>query len=346
MSTPRPRGRPDKAAVTSGASTSGTPVTPAQPSPDPTPTPPATRFDWACDTLGGNFRSPAVEAAFWQWFLPAAAKLDAATALINGGLLLLASILAAFTSAYPGPTIMVPGLASVALAGAIAGRGWPSARFRVSALVATRVATAVATTWQAWLRAIALLPPVVPPMRRQSSGRVLPVLALVLMPRTWALALPAVGFVLPPRANVVASALSMATVMTAFKSSVIAREAYFGRDTHVQIAGALSAATRALFDPLAPAPAPVSTRHVTLYVTWLAHAVEGLVVPFVVTRAWLQGARARFRKVAGPAHVVAHHRDEAAGWDSVVLGVAATALTTLVMWRGLEMLDAALGAGK
>lgn len=211
-----------------------------------------------------------------------------------------------------------------------------------------RVLVAAGTTLQEWLRRLSILPPATVVARAHTGGAV-PLLAVSLMPRTHALALPALGFVLPARANALASVLSMAIVMTAHRSTVTVREAYFGRETHVAIAQVFSAATRAVFHPTGPPPRALSDARCTLFVTWVVHIIAGLVVPCLVTRWWLCGARARFRKLAGPPlplpdpciQSVLH---DTATLDNATLCVAVVAGSSLAVWSVLEWVDAVLPA--
>lgn len=230
---------------------------------------------------------------------------------------------------------------------AVAARGWPSSRVRIAALAATRVSTAVGTCASAWFRVPSL--DQIPVQWRSAPGANTPPLWAVLKtPRTHALALPALGFMLPPREHILASIVSLAVIVSAHRSTVIAREAYFGRATHAAAGRAFSAATRALFNPFSPPPPPISDARVTLFVCWAVHIAAGLIAPFIVSRAWLRGARARFRAQAGPpkpappgelAPLLAH----TATLDNATLGIAALVGASAGLWCALEWVDQWLG---
>ena len=268
-----------------------------------------------------------------------AAKFDVGTATLNGCMFLLAIIQMAPKGADPLP-FFVAAVCSFAVA-AVAARGWPSSRVRVAVIAVTRVSTAAGTCASAWLRADT--PDGVPEHWRPAPGaKSPPFWALLKTPRTHALALPALGFMLPPWEHLVASCFALAVIASAHRSTVIGREAYFGRQPHAIIGAGFSAATRALFNPFGPATA-ISDARVTLFVCWAVHVAGGCIAPFIVSRAWLCGARARFRATAGPPKPAL--RGDLTGlyhtatWDNATLGVASVFGASLAVWSALEWVD-------
>ena len=269
------------------------------------------------------------------------APFDAATATLSGFMFLLAIVQMSPKGADPLPFVAAA-LANFACAGAAA-RSWRSSRARVAVLAAIRVCTAAGTTASAWLRSQTDVPEHWKPAPGAKNP---PWWALLKTPRTHALALPALGFMLPPREHVMASLFALAVIASAHRSTVVGREAYFGRRPHAILGAAFSTAARALFNPLGPSTS-ISDARVTLFVCWAVYVAGGCIAPFVVSRAWLRGARARFRAVSGPPKPAL--RGDLAGlyhtatWDNATLGVASVVGASLAVWSALEWVDGWLG---
>lgn len=131
------------------------------------------------------------------------------------------------------------------------------------------------------------------------------------MPRVHALLLPAL-LVAPPRAHALVSLLCAAAALAVLGSTVAGREAYFGREKHLEVARALSALTRALLRlPASSAaaaatlagatrpprrPRAISEDRATGAVMITLQLCVGLLLPTHVMFAWQAQARRAFRE--------------------------------------------------
>jgi len=297
----------------------------------PTPFPPS---------LPSEFADAGVEATFWHWQSRRMHALDAAAAGVVAVVILVGALQFCKRGYPPGaPLATAAGL--LVLAVAAARRGEAYLKHRTALLAAARVAVAACTCVAAWLRPRGT----VPMHWGEYESSMIPMWArLAKMPRVYALAVPALGFVLPPRANAVTSAACLAVVLTALESTVLVREAYFGRQANVAIAGALSRAAWRALRPAATAPASVAPHRATALVMVHIQTVA-LLAAAQAGAAWTRVERARFRAAHGlPRHSGALART--AFVDHALLALALHAGVWLGLWWVLEEVDAWLARGE
>ena len=72
------------------------------------------------------------------------------------------------------------------------------------------------------------------------------------VPRVYAIALPGVGFLLPPRSHALSTLACVVLILGSVKTAAADREAFLGREMHEIVAGVLSSLTTALLGSLSP----------------------------------------------------------------------------------------------
>jgi len=72
------------------------------------------------------------------------------------------------------------------------------------------------------------------------------------VPRVYAIALPGVGFLLPPRSHALSTLACIVLIIGSVKTAAADREAFLGREMHEIVAGVLSSLTTALLGSLSP----------------------------------------------------------------------------------------------
>ena len=72
------------------------------------------------------------------------------------------------------------------------------------------------------------------------------------VPRVYAIALPGVGFLLPPRSHALSTLACVVLILGSVKTAAADREAFLGREMHEIVAGVLSGLTTALLGSLSP----------------------------------------------------------------------------------------------
>lgn len=298
---------------------------------------PADTSGWMLNAIG-EFADARIEAAFWDWQARRMAGVDAAASLVVAVLIVVGAIQFGRLG-YPPGALLATAAALVALAVAAARRSETYLRHRSGLLASARISVAACTCVAAWLREAGVIPS---HWATRAPTAVPRWLAMAKMPRVYALAVPALGFVLPPRVGAATSVACLAVMLTALESTVLGREAYFGRQANVDVAGALSAATRRALRPAAAVATAVAPHRATALLMIHMQATLGLLAPAQMSGAWIRVERARFRRARGPPRRSPRGGPLAltAGVDHALLALALHAAVWLGLWWALEEADA------